>query len=209
MPGDLKFKDLNNDGFINKGDKTLDDHGDWSVIGNSRPRYMYGITANLNWNNFSLDMFFQGVGKRDWYFNTTEFWGQYSVWYGVIPKHLMENNWTVNGGEADAYWPRYRGPMVYGDRELQAQTKYLQNVSYLRLKNISLAYSIPEQIISRAGISNLQFYIAAQNIWTYSPLYKIAQGIDVETLDFEGGQRYNNNNYPVLKTVTLGLNLTF
>jgi len=99
--------------------------------------------------------------------------------------------------------------MVYGDRELQAQTKYLQNVSYLRLKNISLAYSIPEQIISRAGISNLQFYVAAQNIWTYSPLYKIAQGIDVETLDFEGGQRYNNNNYPVLKTVTLGLNLTF
>ncbi len=209
MPGDLKFKDLNNDGFINKGDKTLDDHGDWSVIGNNRPRYMYGITANLNWNNFSLDLFLQGVGKRDWYFNTTEFWGQYSVWYGVIPKHLMENNWTVNGGEADSYWPRYRGPMVYGDRELQAQTKYLQNVSYLRLKNISLAYTIPEQIISRVGISNLQLYVAAQNIWTYSPLYKIAQGIDVETLDFEGGQRYNNNNYPVLKTVTLGLNLTF
>lgn len=99
--------------------------------------------------------------------------------------------------------------MVYGDRELQPQTKYLQNVSYLRLKNLSLAYSIPKNIISKIGISNLQFYIAGENLWTFTPLNKIAKGIDVECLDFESGARYNSNNYPILKTVTLGVNLSF
>jgi len=209
LPGDIKFKDLNGDGKIDKGKRTLDDHGDWNVIGNSRPRYTYGITTDLDWNNFSLSAFFQGVGKRDWYFNTTEFWGQYNVWYAIIPKHTLENNWSLNGGDPNSYWPRYRAPLVYGDRELQPQTRYLQNVSYLRLKNISLGYSIPKKMISKIGIDRLQIYVAAQNIWTTSPLYKIAEGIDVESLDFEGGQRYNNNNYPSLKTVTFGVNLTF
>lgn len=209
LPGDIKFRDLNGDGKIDKGLRTLADHGDWRVIGNSRPRYMYGITTDIEWNNFSLSAFFQGVGKRDWYFNTTEFWGQYNVWYSVIPKHTLENNWSLNGGDPNSYWPRYRAPLVYGDRELQPQTKYLQNVSYLRLKNISLGYSLPKKLISRAGLTNLQFYVSAQNIWTTSPLYKVAKGIDVESLDFEGGARYNNNNYPNLKTVTVGLNLSF
>lgn len=209
MPGDIKFKDLNGDGYINKGDKTLENHGDWSVIGNNRPRFMYSFTINLDWNNFTLDAFFQGIGKRDWYFNNTEFWGQYNTWYAIIPEHTLKNNWSTNGNRSDSYWPRYRGPMVYGDRELQPQTKYLQNVSYLRLKNLSLAYSIPKNIISKIGISNLQFYIAGENLWTFTPLNKIAKGIDVECLDFESGARYNSNNYPILKTVTLGVNLSF
>lgn len=209
LPGDIKFKDLNGDGKINKGSRTLADHGDWSIIGNTRPRYLYGITTNFDWNNFSFSAFFQGVGKRDWYFNTTEFWGQYNVWYSAIPKHTLENNWSLNGGDPNSYWPRYRAPLVYGDRELQPQTKYLQNVSYLRLKNISLGYSVPQKLISKIGLKDLQFYFAAQNILTISPLYKIAKGIDVETLDFESGQRYNNNNYPNLKSFTFGLNVTF
>jgi hypothetical protein len=209
LPGDVKFKDLNGDGKVNKGKNTLADHGDWSVIGNSRPRYTYSFTTDFDWNNFSLTAFFQGVGKRDWYFNTTEFWGQYDVWYSVIPKHTLENNWSLNGGDPNSYWPRYRAPLVYGERELQPQTKYLQNVSYLRLKNISLGYSIPKKIISKAGIDNLQFYVSAQNIWTTSPLYKITKNIDVESLDYDGGARYNNNNYPTLKTVTVGARLTF
>ncbi len=208
LPGDLKFRDLNGDGVINKGKRTLDDHGDWNVIGNSRPRYMYGITANVGWNNFSLSAFFQGIGKRDWYFNTTEFWGQYNVWYASIPKHTLENNWTLNGGDPNSYWPRYRGPLVYGDRSLQPQTRFLQDVSYLRLKNITLGYTIPTKILSRVGLTNIEVYVSGQNIWTTSPLYKIAKGIDVETLDFESGQRYNSNNYPGLKSVTFGLNVT-
>lgn len=207
MPGDIKFKDLNGDGKVNKGKQTLDDHGDWRVIGNTRPRYMYGITTDLSWNNFSFEAFFQGVGKRDWYFNTTEFWGQYSVWYGAIPKHTLENNWTVSEGAPDSYWPRYRGPMVYGERMLQPQTKYLQDVSYIRLKNISLAYNIPTKVIERVRLSRVQFYVSGQNLWTYSPLHKITNDIDVETLDYESGARYNGNNYPVLKTVTIGINV--
>ena len=169
---------------------------------------MYGITANIGWNNFNLSAFFQGIGKRDWYFNTTEFWGQYNVWYAAIPKHTLENNWTLNGGDPNSYWPRYRGPLVYGDRSLQPQTRYLQDVSYLRLKNITLGYTIPEKILSRIGLTNIELYVSGQNIWTTSPLHKIAKGIDVETLDFESGQRYNSNNYPGLKSVTFGLNVT-
>jgi TonB-linked SusC/RagA family outer membrane protein len=207
MPGDIKFKDLNGDGKINKGKQTLDDHGDWKVIGNNRPRYMYGITTNFDWNNFSLDAFFQGVGKRDWYFNTPEFWGQYSVWYATIPNHTLKDNWTLNGNDPNSYWPRYRGPMVYGDRELQPQTKYLQNVSYIRLKNITLAYSLPGRIVKKTGLSNAQFYVSGQNLWTYSPMFKRVKDIDVEAIDYESGARYNGSNYPVLKTFSVGLNI--
>jgi TonB-linked SusC/RagA family outer membrane protein len=209
LPGDIKFKDLNGDGFVNKGKRTLDDHGDWSVIGNSRPRYLYGFTANFNWNQFDLSIFLQGIGKRDWYFNTTEFWGQYNVWYAIIPKHTLENNWSLNGGDPNSYWPRYRAPLVYGDRELQPQTRYLQNVSYCRLKNLSLGYSLPSRLVTKWGLQKMQFYASGQNLFTITPLNKVAKGIDVETLDFESGQRYNNNNYPGMKTVTVGLNLTF
>lgn len=209
MPGDIKFKDLNGDGKINQGKNTLADHGDWSVIGNSSPRYTYGITTDFNWKNLSLSMFFQGVGKRDWYpsLGANYFWGQYSHWYSIIPKATLKNNWTEENPDPNAYWPRLRGPMVYGPRELQAQTRYLQNASYIRLKDITIGYSLPAKVIQKIHFQNVQVYFTGQNIWTYSPMFKVTRDIDPEVIE-PGPGSYDGMTYPMLKSYTFGLKFT-
>jgi len=205
QPGDVKFKDLNNDNKIDKGNRTLDDHGDWTIIGNTTPRYSYGLTTNLSWNNFSLSAFFQGIGKRDWYptFQATEFWGQYSTWYGSMPRHTYENRWTPEN--PNAYFPRYKAPMPYGERQLQPQTKYLQNASYIRLKDLTVTYRIPQHISERIKLKNAAIYVSGQNIWTFSPMFKITKDVDPETM---ASSAYNGHVYPMLKTYSLGINLS-
>lgn len=208
LPGDIKFKDLNHDGKIDKGKQTLADHGDWRVIGNSSPQYSFGITGDINWNNFSLSAFFQGIGKRDWYpaYQSTVFWGQYAVWYGSIPQSTLKNNWTLDGNKPNSYWPRYRGPMAYGERELQPQTRYLQNAAYIRLKDLTISYSLPKEIVNKIKLENIGFYLSGQNIWTYSPMFKITKDIDPESVEAGSNTALG---YPMLKTYTFGINVTF
>src|SRR5699024_11424704 len=78
--GDLKYKDLNGDGVINDGDNRVNSPGDRRIIGNSHPRYRFGINFNVNWGGFFVSGLFQGVGKRDWYPSSEAdyFWGQYN-----------------------------------------------------------------------------------------------------------------------------------
>lgn len=208
LPGDIKFKDLNGDGKINKGKQTLEDHGDWRVIGNSNPQYSFGLTGDISWNNFSLSAFFQGIGKRDWYpaYQSTIFWGQYGVWYGSIPQSTLKNNWSLDGNDPNSYWPRYRGPMAYGERELQPQTRFLQNAAYIRLKDLTVAYSLPKAFLNRIKLESIQLYLSGQNIWTYSPMFKITKDIDPESI--EAGS-YTGLGYPMLKSYTAGINVTF
>lgn len=205
LPGDIKFKDLNNDEKIDKGNKTLTDHGDWKIIGNRTPRYSFGVSMNADWNNFSVSAFFQGIGKRDWYppYGFTEFWGQYTVWYANIPKHTLENAYTLDHPDPNAYWPRYKAPSPYGERGLQAQTRYLQDASYVRLKDLTVAYSLPKRIIEKIKLSNLKFFFSGQNLWTYTPIHKITKDIDPEAIENTG------NEYPMLKSYTFGMSMTF
>jgi len=205
LPGDVKFKDLNNDGKINKGSYTLANHGDWTIIGNTTPRYSYGATINCEWNNLSVSAFFQGIGKQDWYppYGTTEFWGQYTVWYANIPKHTLENAYTLDNPDPNAYWPRYKAPSPYGERGLQAQTRYLQNASYIRLKDLTISYSLPKKIVEKVKLTSLRFFVSGQNIWTYSPIFKITKNVDPEAITVGQG-----NQYPMLKTYTLGIDVS-
>lgn len=206
--GDIKFKDLNGDGKIDKGKRTLEDHGDWRIIGNSHPHYSFGLTGNINWNNFSFSAFFQGIGKRDWYpaYSAMLFWGQYTVWYGSIPKSTLKNNWSLNGHKPNSYWPRYQAPMPYGERELQPQTRYLQNVAYIRLKDITVSYSLPKSIVDKIKFDNIRLYLSGQNIWTYSPLFKVTKNLDPASIGATGN---TGMTYPMLKTYTIGINVTF
>jgi TonB-linked SusC/RagA family outer membrane protein len=217
-PGDIKLKDLNGDGFINVGDNTVDKPGDRKIIGNSAPRYQYGISLGADWNNFYFSTFFQGVGKQQWYPSTeTEmFWGQYNRPYNNIPSFHVGNMWTPEN--TDAYFPRTmsRAASSNTNRELGvAQTKYLQNVAYLRMKNIQVGYSLPARWISRIGARSVKVFLSGENLFTYSPLYKIVKTIDVENA-VPSDQDLNNNstngdgyNYPMMKSVSLGLNLGF
>jgi TonB-linked SusC/RagA family outer membrane protein len=216
LPGDIKFADLNGDGVINDGDKTVNKPGDRKIIGNSTPRYTYGIGVDADWNNFSFSAFFQGVAKRDWYpgSEASVFWGQYNRPYNKVPVSQLDKIWSESN--PDAYFPRYRGYVAQnGQGELtQAQTKYLQNAAYLRMKNVQVAYNLPLHLIQKIKLTNLRVFLSGENLLTWSPLYKITKDIDPESINgsdriLTDGSSGNGNNYPILKSVTIGLTATF
>lgn len=215
LPGDLKFADLNGDGVINQGDNTVDNPGDRKIIGNSEPRYQYGFTLSGRWNGVGVSAFFQGIGKRDWYFASEAglFWGPYNRPYGYQPAKMMDNIWSEEN--PDAYFPRYRGYTALGaDRSLGApQTRYLQDVSYLRLKTLTVDYTLPKLLTDRMKLANVQIFVTAQNLFTLSGLYKNTENFDPEVMEKPIGELTNGSGqgyaYPMLKTTTFGLNFTF
>jgi TonB-linked SusC/RagA family outer membrane protein len=217
LPGDVMFKDLNGDGAINIGKGTLADHGDLKVIGNSTPKLPYGVNLGLTVSNFSFSAFLQGVGHEDWWPGTDAglFWGQYNRPYGSIPTSQLSDVWSTSN--PDAYWPRYRGYVALsGTRELAVvQTRYLQNAAYLRLKNVNLTYNLPQSLASKLKMSSAKIFFTGQNLLTFTPLHKYAPNFDPEVIngsDPEVNPGVNIGNgylYPMLKSYTLGLNLTF
>jgi len=220
FPGDIKLLDANGDGFVNVGKNTVADPGDRKIIGNNAPHYMFGINLGADWNNFFFSAFLQGVGKQQWYPSTESevFWGQYNRPYNNIPEFHMDNMWTPEN--VDAYFPRTmsRAASNNTSRELGVvQTKYLQNIAYIRLKNIQIGYNLPQQLISKIGANDIKVYMSGENLWTYSPLYKlVGKGhIDVENTGPSdqvfnpGGNSGDGYNYPMLKSVSFGLSVTF
>lgn len=215
MPGDIKFKDLNGDGFINMGKGTLDDPGDRQVIGNTTPRYLFSFNANADWNSFFISAFFQGVGKRDFWPGTDNalFWGPYNRPYSWHPEDVVNNMWSEEN--PNAYFPRLRGYTALNARaELtEPQSKYLQNVAYVRLKSLTIGYSLPTTLISRIGVSNAKIFLSGQNLWTYSPMFKVTRNLDPEVIEGSDPEMNagagNGMSYPMLKTYTLGINVTF
>lgn len=215
LPGDIKFRDLNKDGAINLGKSTLDEPGDRKIIGNELPRYQFSFTMGGEWSNFFINAFFQGVGKRDFWPGTDNslFWGAYNRPYSWHPVSVESNMWTPEN--PDAYFPRLRGYVALNSRgELQVkQSRYLQNVAYVRLKNLTVGYNLPKAILSKAGMSAARVYFTGQNMWTWSPMYRITKDLDPEVI--EGADPEMNVNagngmaYPMLKTYTLGINVSF
>ncbi|MBC3540609.1 SusC/RagA family TonB-linked outer membrane protein [Rufibacter sediminis] len=216
LPGDIKFTDLNNDGVINEGDNTVANPGDRKVIGNTTPRYTYGINLGTDWNGFFFSAFLQGVGQQDWFpgREAAVFWGQYNRPYNKLPEWHLGNIWSEEN--PNAYLPRYRGYVAQnGAGELaQAQTKYLQNVAYLRMKNIQVGYMLPSSLISKVGMSAAKVFLSGENLWTWSPLYKLTRDFDVESIHgsdrvLTNGSSGNGYNYPILKSMSMGVSITF
>ena len=229
-PGQVKFKDLDNSGTIAYGKLTLDDHGDLSIIGNSTPRYRFGLNLAANWNGIGLSLFFQGVGKRDWYpgRDCGYFWGKYSrPFFYFIPSGMALDNPNVaklneDGTEClnydTAYWPRVTTYMANGDANQTTimnlpNTRYRQSAAYFRLKNIQLDYSFPRKLLNRIGLSGLKIFFNGENLFCLTPLHKWAPNLDPEGIDggdsdFEAST-LNGNSYPIFKSYTFGLNFTF
>jgi TonB-linked SusC/RagA family outer membrane protein len=214
LPGDLKFRDRNGDNKINNGKNTVQDPGDQFVIGNSSIRFPYGITGNVEWNGISLSAFFQGVGKRDWFPSTEAayFWGQMNRVYSFLPTFNLDR-WTEENPSQDAYFPRYRGyTALQGTRELAVkQTRYLQNASYIRLKNLTVGYSLSRAVLDRLHLSSARIYFTGQNIWTHSPMYKITKNFDPEVIEGSdpeiNGSQGDGFSYPMQKSWTVGINV--
>ncbi len=227
LPGDIKFKDLNNDKVIDYGTNKVGDPGDRKVIGNTTPRYTYSINLGAEWNGIFLSAFFQGVGKQYWWPGTDNalFWGQYNRPYNNIPSSMIGNIWSEE--KPDTYFPRYRGYVaLQSTRELSVvQTRYLQNVAYIRLKNMQLGYNFPRKTLLPLKMEVARLYLTAENLWCWSPLYKHTKNFDVGNIygeDIEAksaagsggtnsiiGNGGNSYNYPILKSISAGLSITF
>lgn len=210
--GYLKFEDTNKNGKIDKGDWTLENHGDFKVIGNTTPRYQFGITLNLAWKGVDINAFFKGVAKRDIYPSTesVNFWGPYNRKYQVLLQHVVDNRWTPDN--RDAYFPKPQGYIAAStNSDLGVpQTRYLQNAAYMRLKNLVIGYTIPQSLTKKWRINRLRVYVSGQNLFKLTKLDK--------TLDPEGLEKDPDANsggvgmgtaYPVQRTYSFGIQVQF
>lgn len=196
--GDIKIKDQTGDGVIKKGkgSGTLDDHGDQVIIGNTTPRYQYGITANFTWKDYYLNIFMQGVGKRDFWPSNEAFWPAGTQWYNVQKWHV-EDSWSPSN--PNAYFPI---PRAKDERNRGVVTdRYLQDASYLRMKNITLGWHLPKKWISKVMLSNATIYVSGENLFEFT---KIKGPYDPEMAGGNGQMLY-----PFMRTYSIGVNLTF
>lgn len=200
-PGDLKFKDLNGDGVINSGSWTLDDHGDYTIIGNSRTRYTFGFSANAEWNGFDISLMIQGVLKKNYYpSGDLYFWGIYAQPWTNITYGNYYDRWTEDN--PDGYFPRMKSYVAEQSSYEAgiAQTRYLQNATYARLKNLTFGYTLPKNWTDKVNIDRVRVFFSGDNLCEITGLYKYYK-VDPEGL---GGQLY-----PLQRSYSFGLNVTF
>lgn len=211
QPGDEKFKDLDGNGIINTGEGTVEEPGDRKIIGNSTPRYQFGAQAGVGYKGFDLSVMLQGVGKRDvWlggaalfpfgaggsdgvfhpiFYNQTDYWRAKS-YDPESPDYMVAAN-------PDAQLFRIYGQEGNVGSNTRTSTKYLQDGSYLRIKNVTLAYTLPAQWLHPIHIQQLRLYVSVENLATFTSLPK---GYDPENLKW---------SYPFYRTWSIGANLSF
>lgn len=200
-PGDIQYADTNGDGKIDWGSNTVDDMGDLKIIGNTTPQYQFGVFGNVDWKNFDASIFVQGVGKRDYFPNSglNYFWGITGNQWQSSGFSTHMDRWTPSN--PDGYFPKF---YMSGEnsKNLQTQTKYLQNGAYVRLKTIELGYTLPQHLLSKAGVQKLRFFAMVENVATITPLKKHST-LDPEI--FFSDMKI----YPLQRGYSFGLNVTF
>lgn len=211
QPGDMKFKDLDQSGVIDNGASTLEKPGDMKIIGNTTSRYQFGANFGAGYKGFDLNVMLQGVGKRDYwlsgsslfpfgaagsdgvfqplYYNQTDYWTAVS-YDPKDPQYMVAKNPNAKlfriykqGGNAGS--------------NARTSTKYLQNASYLRVKNATLSYSFPTTWIKRLSLNQFRLYVSVENLGTFTSLPK---GYDPESLSW---------SYPFYRTWSVGANISF
>lgn len=204
--GDLKYVDFDGSGKLDKGSEKVGESGDWQVIGNSQPRFNYGINLGANWCGIDFSMFLQGIGHMDWYpsADARAFWGPYARPYQTfIPKNFHNMYWTED--HPDRYFPRPRGYIAMSSSRYLgvANDHYLQNIGYLRLKNLTVGYTLPEKIVRKAGLGKLRFYFSGENLFYFAP------GLHSDYIDPEMAMTGGNLSvYPWQKTFMFGIDVT-
>ena len=207
--GDVRFLDLDGDKVISEGSGTVSDPGDKRIIGNETPRYSYTFRLGAEYAGIDFSVFFQGVGKRDWYPTqySYNFWGPYSQpAVSFIHKDFLENCWSEEN--PDAYFPRQRGYQAYSAGSLGVvNDRYLQNAAYLRLKNITLGYTIP---FKTKWLNKARVYVSGENLFYWSPIKKYSKLVDPE-LCHSTSTKYSKSGYGYgfSKTFSVGIDVTF
>lgn len=205
-PGDVKFKDINGDGIINYGTNTVGDAGDRTVIGNTNPRYQYGFRLDADWKGFDIGIFFQGVGKRSiWASGNMVLPGYYGAEANYA--HTLDY-WTPEN--TGAFYPRAMEYSQTAKWNYVVNDRYLLDVAYLRLKNLSFGYSLPKQWISKVDISKLRIYFNGENLFEFDKLGDIPIDPEIDwTSTTANDSRSFGRSYPYRRTVSFGLQLEF
>lgn len=206
-PGDIKYKNLRDDddstNRIDGGDGTLFNPGDRKIIGNSALRMQYGINLGLNYKGFDLNVLLQGVGKRDVWISDARRWPFASSKFGQIfsdqldywkPVDSANGNWEPVNPNPEYY--RLYGELNNAGYNQRAQTKYLLDGSYLRIKNITLSYSFPKSLLTPISLGGLKAFVSCENLHTF---HHLPDGYDPERLSW---------NYPFYRTISFGVNVT-
>ena len=204
-PGDIKYKDLNGDGKIDIGTNSVDDPGDQKIIGNSTPRYQYGFRLGADWKGFDINVFIQGVGKR-------EMWANGPV---VIPGYRPGEGWYAHQLDywtpenPNAYYPRPTDQaQSNATRNFLPQTKYLLNMAYTRVKNLNVGYTLPTKWSKRAKLQSARIYFSGENLFTID---KLKEPIDPEINYTTPGLNDPNTFgrvYPYRKSISMGIQIT-
>ena len=192
MPGDIKYKDINGDNVIDAYDKVAIGYTDV-------PEINYGFGISLGWKGFDASLFMQGVG------NVTRIIGGDALYgasdnierLGQIYADVAEKRWTTSNPNPNATYPRFSMSKV--ENNLQPSTYWQRNMSFLRLKNVEIGYTLPKHIYKRLGMSSIRVYAQGVNLLTFSKF---------KLWDPELDSNYGNI-YPQMRTITLGLNLNF
>jgi TonB-linked SusC/RagA family outer membrane protein len=212
-PGDVKFKDLNGDGYITPGLGTFGDPGDRKVIGNTTPRYEYGFRLGMDWKGFDFSIFIQGVGSR-------QMWGAgqlaipgFNLSDGGVPQTFADDYWRPDN--TGGFYPRpWNNQNANTNYSLQVQSKYLLNMAYTRIKNITLGYSLPASLLKKAMINEARFYVSLENFFTFDKLRGLPFDPEVQS----GYSMFATDNYnqgrtgqgtPMFKSASVGVQLSF
>ena len=192
--GDIRYKDISGpdgtpDGIISEYDRVC--------LGNSLPRYQFGGNIQVFWNGFDFNAAFQGVGSQN--VRMTEAMTQpFKNNWGAIPGNLDGNYWSsLNTAEqnAEAYYPR----LTYVNRNSNnaMSTYWIFNGRYFRMKNLTLGYTLPQELTRKAYIDKLRFYVSANDLFCF---HNYPTGYDPER---------TTSQYPLTKQVLFGLNINF
>lgn len=214
-PGDVKFVDVNGDGYIDAGTGTNGNPGDRVLIGNITPRYQYGFRVGADFKGFDLAVFFQGVGER-------KIWGSgqlaipgFSAKEGAMPQAIASDYWKPD--RTDAFYPRAWD--LGGSNEgyvMRTQSKYMLNMAYFRVKNITMGYNLAPNLLKIIKLSSVRFYVSLENFFTFDNLRGLP--IDPEAISGfsilgSGSSNYNlgrtGTSNPPMKSAAAGLQIGF
>lgn len=197
VAGRFKFRDVNGDGVINTKDLT--------IIGNPHPKFNYGLNVNVNYKNFGLTLFGQGVYGNQ-IFNYTKYWTDFPTFAGNRSTRMLYQSWRP--GATDAILPQLRAS---DQISIQPSTYYLESGSYFRLKNVQLTYRLPVALLSKIGFGQSSIYVQGQNLLTATKYSGMDPEINLRNYSAGNDRQLgvDGGSYPVAKTVLIGLNLSF
>jgi len=213
-PGDVKFADLNGDGYIDIGKGTNGDPGDRTVIGNTTPRYEYGLRMGADYKGFDLSVFVQGIGQRS-------IWGAgqlaipgFHIKDGAMPQAIAGDYWRED--RTDAFYPR--AWHLNGANQgfvMRPQSRYMLDMAYLRVKNITVGYAVRPEVLRRARLGSFRLFVSLENMFTFDKLRGLP--IDPEAISgasiLRPGGNYNlgrtGTSTPVFRSASMGIQIGF